>query len=110
MLVSCESGALLVNGTNPTGSSVPCSAISSLVINGGGGDDVIDILGVAGSTVKGVVVDGGDGNDRIGSSGFTTGNTGLVQVTGGAGDDVVIGTSTDVLKGGPGNDTMSRAR
>jgi len=73
-------------------------ATDRLVINGLGGDDVIEASGLSGMQL---VANGGDGNDvLIGGHG---GNT----LSGGNGDDVLIGgTRVDVLDGGPGNNTV----
>jgi Ca2+-binding RTX toxin-like protein len=66
-----------------------------IVINGLGGDDVIQASGLTGILLT---ANGGDGDDvLVGSAGNDT-------LTGGAGDDVLIGgPGQDILDGGPGN-------
>jgi Ca2+-binding RTX toxin-like protein len=64
--------------------------IENVMINGGGGDDVI-IAGNGLSALTSLTVDGGAGNDTI---------------TGGDGNDVLIGgDGNDLITGGRGNDT-----
>ena len=72
-----------------------------IVINGLGGDDVIEASGLNGMLLT---ANGGDGDDiLIGSPGNDT-------LSGGAGDDVLIGDGgQDVLDGGPGNNTIINA-
>ena len=74
------------------------AANDRLVINGLGGDDVIDASGLSGILLT---ANGGDGNDvLIGSSGNDI-------LTGGAGNDVLIGgPGADILDGGTGDNTL----
>jgi Ca2+-binding RTX toxin-like protein len=69
-----------------------------LVINGLGGDDVIEASGL---TDLQLTADGGDGDDvLVGSHGNDT-------LLGGNGDDVLLGNGgQDVLDGGPGSNTV----
>ena len=55
-----------------------------LVINGLGGDDVVDASGSGGRRMQ-LTANGGDGNDVL------IGGAGNDTLTGGAGDDVLIG-------------------
>jgi Ca2+-binding RTX toxin-like protein len=73
-------------------------ANDSIVINGLGGNDVIEASGLSGMQL---VANGGDGDDvLIGSRGNDT-------LNGGAGDDVLIGNGgQDILDGGTGNNTV----
>ena len=73
-----------------------------LVINGLGGDDVINASGLTGPIQ--LIADGGDGNDiLIGSRGTDT-------LNGSAGDDILIGNGgQDALNGGPGNNLTFNA-
>jgi len=107
MVFTCPSGAILLNGANPTGANLPCSAINSLVVLGNGGADTIDVSGLDASSVHGIAVDAGDGDDVVTGGGFTTGNTGTVTISGGPGNDVMIGHASDVVKGGPGDDILT---
>jgi Ca2+-binding RTX toxin-like protein len=72
-------------------------ATDKIVINGLGGDDVINATGLTGMQLT---ANGGDGDDiLVGSSGVDT-------LTGGPGDDTLIGNGgQDILDGGPGNNT-----
>jgi hypothetical protein len=87
-----------VTGLSETVTITGFEATDKLVINGLGGDDVIEASGLSGMQL---VANGGDGDDvLIGGRG---GNT----LSGGNGDDVLIGgTVGDVLDGGPGNNTV----
>jgi Ca2+-binding RTX toxin-like protein len=67
-----------------------------IVINGLGGDDVINASGLATGIL--LTANGGDGDDVL------IGGAGNDTLTGGAGDDVLIGgPGQDILDGGPGN-------
>src|SRR6185436_19851033 len=69
-----------------------------IVINGLGGDDVIEASGLTGMQLT---ANGGDGDDVL------IGSAGNDILTGGAGDDVLIGgPGQDVLDGGPGNNIV----
>jgi Ca2+-binding RTX toxin-like protein len=69
-----------------------------LVINGLGGDDVIEASGLAAGSML-LTADGGDGNDVL------IGGDGNDVLLGGAGDDVLLGgPGIDVLDGGDGDD------
>ncbi len=87
MTVSGLAGAVTITGFDAT---------DRLVINGLGGDDVIDASGLG--TAMQLTGNGGDGNDVL------IGSAGNDVLTGGAGDDVLIGGGgQDVLDGGTGN-------
>ena len=63
--------------------------VTSLVVNGGAGNDVVDLSSIS----LGATLNGGSGNDIL---------------TGGSGDDTLIGAGgTDVIDGGLGSDTNS---
>ena len=67
-----------------------------IVINGLGGDDVVQATGLSGMSLT---ADGGDGDDVL------IGSTGADVLLGGDGDDVLLGGGgIDVLDGGPGDD------
>ena len=68
------------------------------MINGLGGDDVIDASGLSGMLLA---ADGGDGNDVL------IGSAGDDFLSGGAGDDVLIGgPGLDILDGGTGDNVV----
>jgi Ca2+-binding RTX toxin-like protein len=71
------------------------NANDRIVINGLGGDDVINATGL-GSAIQ-LVANGGDGNDVL------LGGNGVETLNGEAGDDILIGGGVqNVLNGGPG--------
>lgn len=99
------SGARIVVTSDGVASVLP-EGITTVSVDGGGGNDLI--------TLRGDVIDyfaeGGDGNDAIfGSAGTdwlqdATGNDTLV---GGAGNDYLAGgPGDDLLSGGPGDDVL----
>jgi Ca2+-binding RTX toxin-like protein len=71
-----------------------------LVVNAGGGDDVVNAAALTASAI-GLVENGDDGNDLL------IGGAGDDTLSGGAGDDILIGgPGLDVLDGGPGNNVL----
>jgi Ca2+-binding RTX toxin-like protein len=73
------------------------------VIDGGDGDDVVEIFGEGGQTSDDNVVNGGAGEDYIYSRGDISGT----KVDGGADDDAIITTGDDgVFAGGAGDDVI----
>ena len=96
------------NGTTVTVNGLPAQvnisgaegALDALVVDGLGGDDVIDASQLAAGQL-GLTVDGGDGNDTI------VGSAGADKLFGGAGDDVVTGgAGNDTAFLGDGDDTF----
>jgi len=86
---------LTVNGTN---SRYNPFRVSSVHLNGNGGDDLIT---VGPDVTLAVSADGGDGNDRI------TGGAGDDTLSGGAGKDMIRGSDgRDRLNGNGGNDNL----
>jgi Ca2+-binding RTX toxin-like protein len=105
------SGASSVAGIN--GLSTPvvilhtdANATDQLIINGGGGDDLMDASGLAAGVI-GLTLDGGDGNDVIlGSNGgdHLLGGSGNDLIVGGRGDDVAfLGAGNDIFQWNPGD-------
>ncbi len=77
--------------------------VEQLEINGGGGDDKLEINDLSGTDAHGVTFNGGDGNDTLDASHANV----PIIADGGAGDDLLIGsTQDDQLFGGDGNDTL----
>ncbi len=122
-----ETFTITANGTRvrfdrvtPGPFSLDIGTTENLVLNAGGGDDVI----TAGNGLAGLIqltLNGGDGNDTItggdgndiinGDAGNDTiiGGRGNDQLSGGAGDDTFVwnpGDGSDTVDGGSGNDTM----
>ncbi|WP_459195166.1 calcium-binding protein [Nostoc sp. FACHB-892] len=85
----------------------------SFEINGGGGDDILDVNNLTATSVGAVSFTGGAGNDFLDGSGTTTpltgfGGNGSDSLYGGAGNDVLNGDAgSDVLRGGAGNDILT---
>lgn len=103
------SDTLVFNLGDGTDRFVGFSSVAHVIVNGGGGDDVI--FGAVNETLNGEagndrivantgdLVDGGAGNDSI------TGNVGAQTLGGGDGHDTIRGfASADVISGGEGND------
>jgi Ca2+-binding RTX toxin-like protein len=99
--VTNNNGVITVSGLPETVTISNFEGTDRLVINGLGGDDVINASGLSGMQLT---ANGGDGNDvLIGSFGNDT-------LTGGPGDDVLNGNGgQDVLDGGPGNNVVIAA-
>ena len=100
-------------------STNPFTGVHKIVVNGGQGNDVIDLSGVA--AADGVTVEahggagndtitGGDGDDKLfGDDGNDTihGGDGVDVIHGGTGDDHLFGDAgADELRGDAGNDTL----
>src|SRR5262245_11346625 len=86
--------AVNLSGTNlvvsPVGTSFASISVSTIVVDGGAGNDTITI---AGGITQQCWLHGGAGDDRI--------------VSGGWGNDLIFGgNGNDYLDGGPGNDTI----
>ncbi|MEO1800790.1 MAG: calcium-binding protein, partial [Cyanobacteria bacterium J06629_2] len=75
-------------------------------INGGGGDDTLNVRDLTGTDVEKVVFSGGEGDDSLDA---TAANV-AVSAWGDDGNDLLLGSSvpeiSDTLKGGEGNDTI----
>ncbi len=109
------------------GSGVGDGAADTVIVNGTGGNDTINITGAGTSVaVTGLpeqvmisgaegandrlVVNAGSGNDTINASTLPAGVIGLT-IDGGAGNDVITGSAgADILLGGDGNDTVIGGR
>ncbi len=96
-----------VNGiANTQFGTVTPSTVQTIVINGGTGDNLVDLTAVASrdftnSGGVGITILGGAGNDTLSGSNFTD------NIDGEAGDDFIQGGSgSDILAGGADNDTI----
>ena len=97
--VTSNNGVVTVTGLAETVTISNFDANDRIVINGLGGDDVIEATGLAAGHP--LTANGGDGDDIL------IGGAGNDTLTGGAGDDILIGGSgQDVLDGGPGNNVV----
>ncbi len=96
--VTNNNGMVTVSGLAAEVTISNFEANDRIVINGLGGDDVIQASGLTGMLLT---ADGGDGDDVL------IGSAGADILSGGAGDDVLIGGGgQDVLDGGPGNNIV----
>jgi Ca2+-binding RTX toxin-like protein len=99
--VTNNNGVVTVTGLAEDVTITNFDANDRIVINGLGGDDVIEASGLAGMQLT---ANGGDGDDVL------IGSAGNDILTGGAGDDVLIGgPGQDILDGGPGNNILLQA-
>jgi Ca2+-binding RTX toxin-like protein len=95
--------AVDVNDDGTTDFSFPRADVTSVVVNGGAGDDALRIdetFGVFTDTIP-TTLDGGAGDDTL------TGGSGGESLVGGAGNDTIDGRrGTDTADMGSGNDTF----
>jgi Ca2+-binding RTX toxin-like protein len=103
IFVSSSGGVITVSGLAETVTITGAEAANDrLVINGLGGDDVIDAAGLSGGIQ--LTANGGDGDDLL------IGSPGNDILTGGTGDDILIGGGgMNVLDGGSGNNVLINA-
>jgi Ca2+-binding RTX toxin-like protein len=96
-----NNGVVTVSGLATDVTISGFEANDRIVINGLGGDDVIEASGLTGMQLT---ANGGDGDDVL------IGSRGNDVLTGGNGDDILIGNGgQDVLDGGPGNNVVLNA-
>jgi Ca2+-binding RTX toxin-like protein len=102
ILVTSPSGDLLIAGLpSQVGISGGEIAKDSVTINAFGGNDIIDASKLPAGVVP-IILNGGGGNDIL------IGGGGLDDLSGGDGNDVLSGGKNfDVLRGGIGNDTVT---
>jgi Ca2+-binding RTX toxin-like protein len=113
--ITCVGNQVQVNGGNPDTGAAACDAITSIVVNGDDGANVIDLSGVADKddnvdtdfpAIASVTIDGRGGNDTI------TGSEHTDTMRGGDGADRIVGDenkapgSFDVFEGQAGDDTL----
>ncbi len=97
--ISSNNGVITVTGLSETVTISNFDANDRIVINGLGGDDVIDASGLAAGIQ--LVANGGDGADIL------IGGQGVTSLHGDAGDDILLGGSAGtVLDGGTGNNVL----
>ena len=100
---------MLVNGANPDTGPLPCTGGSSagtLVLNGNGGADTLDVTGVQpGAAIGTVTLDGGEGDDNL-TGVYVAGPSAVVSLLGGGGNDRLTSNASDVVRGGPGDDRL----
>jgi Ca2+-binding RTX toxin-like protein len=96
--VTNNNGVVTITGLAETVTITDFDASDRIIINGLGGDDVIEASGLSGMQLT---ANGGDGDDVL------IGSVGNDTLNGGAGDDVLIGgPGQDILDGGTGNNIL----
>jgi Ca2+-binding RTX toxin-like protein len=109
--VSNASGSVTVTGLAAAVSILHPDAIDNLILNAGGGDDVVNASTLSAGAVA-LTINGGAGNDLlIGSQGGDTiiGATGDDTALMGGGDDTFVwnpGDGSDIVEGQAGSDTL----
>jgi Ca2+-binding RTX toxin-like protein len=102
--ITCVGSQVKVNGSDPLASPLSCSAVVKLVVNGGPGDNTINLSGVTATDFTALTsseAHGNGGNDAI------TGTDRADTLTGDAGHDRLVGfRGGDHMIGGEGDDTM----
>jgi hypothetical protein len=111
IIVACVADKVLVNGANPPApvGELPCSggakSLGSILVEGNGGDDRIDISGLEADTGLGSSsVDGGAGNDEI--TGMNNPDVDITTLIGGPDNDTLIGNGAEQMFGGGGDDRL----
>ena len=123
--ISVNQGSSVVVNLNGNKTSFNAASVNSIRVEGGTGDDTIDLRGnvsrratinagagndriYGGSNTD--VINAGDGNDRVyglGGADFIDGGNGRDKISGGSSDDQIYGgAGDDALAGGNGNDTL----
>jgi Ca2+-binding RTX toxin-like protein len=111
IVISGADRSVTVDGLHAQVTVAHADATDILVVNGQGGDDVIDASHLAAGTID-LQINGGAGNDLIiGSQGGDTivGGQGSDTALMGAGDDTFVwnpGDGSDIVEGQAGNDTL----
>jgi Ca2+-binding RTX toxin-like protein len=112
--ITCVGGKVKVNGADP-GASVNCTAITSISVTGGPGNNAIDLSAVNGTdftALTSVTANGGDGEDTLAGSELADRLIGGKKndiVTGNGGNDTLVwnpGDDSDVNDGNGGTDTI----
>jgi Ca2+-binding RTX toxin-like protein len=113
--ITCVANAVKVNGADPGTGGAACDLITSITVNGGPGDNLINLSGVEDRddtvntdypAITSVTIHGNSGDDDI------LGSEHVDTMLGGDGDDRIIGDqnklagSRDVFEGGNGDDTL----
>jgi Ca2+-binding RTX toxin-like protein len=107
-----DNGSIVVKGLAEQVTIANADAGDSLIINGLGGNDVIDASGLRAGQISNLTINGGDGDDAIkGSAGNDTviGGRGNDVALLGAGNDAFVwnpGDGSDVVEGQAGFDTL----
>jgi Ca2+-binding RTX toxin-like protein len=106
--IECVGGQVRVNGGNPGTGAASCADITSIDVDGGPGDNALNLAGVTNDSfgrVTSVSIDGGGGNDTL------TGSERADALNGGDGNDRLVGDDNpagtrDGFQGQGGDDTL----
>ena len=103
--VGCVAGGTKVTGNNPGSGAAACNSITSVVVNGAGNNDLIDLSPmntIAFNALTSTSIAGGTGADTI------TGSPVTDQINGEDGDDYLTGgNGNDTIDGGIGFDGVT---
>jgi Ca2+-binding RTX toxin-like protein len=104
-------GRVLLQRTNPVPFALDVGTVENLVLDAGGGDDVISMSGALGALAK-ITVKGGAGDDTITAADgddILDGGSGVDRLEGNAGNDTYfVDTQADVVIEIAGNGTADR--
>jgi hypothetical protein len=105
--ITCATGQLKVNAATPPHGAIACGTPGTLILNGNGGADTLDVSGLAaGGTSLGITrLDGGEGDDDVRGVFFGS-NSYVVTLLGSGGNDVLTVNGSDVILGGGGDDRL----
>ena len=100
VFITCAGGLVKVNGKDPESIPIACADLAAIVVNGGSGNNVLNLGGVTTAefpNLTSVTVDGRAGKDAIIASEFSD------IIMGGDGEDVMVGVQAgDQVNGGSG--------
>ena len=107
--ITCTGTTVRVNGANPDTGSLACSTPDSIVADGGGGADTLEVVSPPGPSkfpaLDSTTLAGGEGSDEL--TGDYIGSPGYVgTLLGGPGDDVLVKAGNIVVRGGSGDDRL----
>lgn len=93
--IDCQAGNVKINNADPGTGPETCAAITAIVVNGGPGDNTVDLSGVAVADFTALI------------STTVSGGAGVDTITGSEVADTLVGDQgNDVKSGGPGIDTL----
>ncbi len=106
IVVTCE-GGIKVNDAPPPSGTVACTEVFTLLVNGNGGADALDVSRIDPGDVNigTTTLDGGDGDDEVRGVSFPS-NGYVETVRGGAGADTLYPNGAERAQGGDGDDRI----
>lgn len=106
VVVTCDAG-IKVNDAPPPSGALTCTEVYTLLVNGNGGADVLDVsqFDPGDVNIGTTTLDGGDGDDDVRGIGF--GSSGYFEtVRGGEGNDTLAPNGAERAQGGNGDDRI----